>query len=86
MVAETKGVEHAKEMIDVIKKHFDGLTLTGVGGAFGFIDRSDSGQYSDESDEDEDDLEEELDNNLLGVTFKRERRPSKQFAIHEISV
>ena len=56
MVVETRSVEHAKQMFRVLHSQYSHMTLVGVGGAKnhdGMNARSDSGQYSDDSDTEE---------------------------------
>ncbi len=90
---ETRSVQHAKEIMDVLKRQYAGIRVMGVGGAFGFVDRLDSGRVStgDEDDfEEEDDEEEDLDEDeaahMMLAVKSQSRRPSKQFSMHEIAL
>ena len=91
MVAETKGVDHAHEMFDILREKYSHLTLVGIGGAFGLSDRRDSGRSSGEetegetwSTEDEEEIGEEENNKLLAVAKMATQRRSLQFSMTEI--
>ena len=78
-----------------LKAQYGSIRLLGVGGAFGFVDSDDpdSGQTSesgedtrDDDDDDESDDDDASKAYLILPPLNNERRPSKQFAMHDIAI